>query len=326
MIEEILPGLYRIEVPLPDNPLRATNCYVIKAGARSLIIDTGMNRPECLQALSSGLNRLEVDPARADFFVTHMHSDHAGLVAALSTRSSTIYFGEADSYVARYHEGRFLTEMPGVARRRGFPEEEIQGALASHPGFRYRPSDPVEVQVVRDGDVVEMGGYGFRCIETPGHTRGHVCLYEPERKILVAGDHILFDITPNIGQWSPDDPGDPLRDYLASLDKVRDLPVELVLPGHRNRFPDLRQRVDELKSHHRVRADEVLRILENGIQNAYQVASQMTWDLSFKSWQQFPVAQKWFASGEALAHIRYLETGGRVSRESDRREVFFSLV
>ncbi len=326
MFEQILPDLYRIEVPLPNNPLKATNCYVIKAGERSLIIDTGMNRPECLEALSEGLRDIGVDPERADFFVTHMHSDHAGLVPILASKRSTIYFGEADAEVIRRSEKRFLQEMPGVARRRGFPEDEIQGALASHPGFKYRPSDPVEVRVVRDGDGVEIGDYRFRCIETPGHTRGHVCLYEPEKKIFVAGDHILFDITPNIGQWSPDDPGDPLRDYLASLDKVRELQVQLVLPGHRNRFPGLRERVDELKEHHRVRADEVLQILESGIQNVYQVASRMSWDLDVKSWQQFPIAQKWFASGEALAHIRYLETGGRVTRESKQREVVFSLV
>ncbi|HJX69139.1 MAG TPA: MBL fold metallo-hydrolase, partial [Dehalococcoidia bacterium] len=80
-MEEILSGLYRIKVPLPGSPLKATNSYVMKGAERSLIIDTGWNREDCMVALVSGLSECGVDPKQADFFITHMHADHSGLVS-----------------------------------------------------------------------------------------------------------------------------------------------------------------------------------------------------------------------------------------------------
>ena len=128
----------------------------------------------------------------------------------------------------------------------------------------------VEFAVLREGDALEIGDYSFRCLETPGHSPGHMCLYEPNHKVLVAGDHVLFDITPNITYWP--EMANSLNEYLASLDKVYDLDVELVLPGHRRRFENHKQRIDELKKHHETRANEVISILKQGSQHAYQVA------------------------------------------------------
>lgn len=73
MIEEVLPNLYRAEIPLPRNPLKATNSYIIKGRGKSLIIDTGMNREECLEAMSTGLKELDIDLKKTDFFITHLH-------------------------------------------------------------------------------------------------------------------------------------------------------------------------------------------------------------------------------------------------------------
>ncbi|MFW6125667.1 MAG: MBL fold metallo-hydrolase, partial [Chloroflexota bacterium] len=267
MTEEILPNLYTIEVPLPGNPLKATNSYVIKGDTRTLIIDTGMNREECISALSTGLKELDVDLNRADLFITHLHADHSGLVSTLATDSSTIYLGEADAPVVTGKLSSSWGEMPRIAIEHGFPQEEMEKALGSHPGRKYSSQGALEVTVVKDGDKITIGDYAFECIETPGHTRGHMCLYEPNKKLFVAGDHVLIDITPNISLWSPDETDNPLRDYLASLEKVRGLDVSLVLPGHRSRFDYHRQRIDELLTHHRIRANEVLSILEQGPQH-----------------------------------------------------------
>jgi glyoxylase-like metal-dependent hydrolase (beta-lactamase superfamily II) len=116
-----------------------------------------------------------------------------------------------------------------------------------------------------------------------------------------------------------------LKHYLASLDKVFKLEIDLVLPGHRRLIDDHRARINELKAHHRNRLNEVLDILTAGSQHAYQIASQMTWDLAAKSWDHFPVAQKWFATGEAIAHLRYLEEEGKVSRKAKGELTMFCL-
>jgi len=179
-----------------------------------------------------------------------------------------------------------------------------------------------ELSILTDDDTIRTGDYNFRCIETPGHTKGHTCLYEAEKKIFICGDHILIDITPNIQCWS--DLENPLKDYLASLEKVRELDVELVLPGHRRVFKNHGERIDELTEHHYRRIEEVLTILNNEAKNAYQVASGMSWDINCDSWEQFPLAQKWFATGEAIAHLRYLEEDRSIFRKKGEEKILFS--
>jgi glyoxylase-like metal-dependent hydrolase (beta-lactamase superfamily II) len=150
-----------------------------------------------------------------------------------------------------------------------------------------------------------------------------MCLYEPDKKIFVSGDHILNDITPNILLWS--DEWNPLKEYLASLDKVYKLDIELVLPGHRGIFRDCKKRIQELKHHHQDRLDEIVSILEKGSKNAFQVASKMSWDILSDSWDLFPVSQKWFATGEALAHLKYLKKKGIIRSEMRKQKIVFSI-
>lgn len=326
MVEQILPNLYTIEVPLPNNPLKATNSYIIKGDGRTLIVDTGMNREECISVLSAGLKELDVDLNRTDLFITHLHADHAGLVSTLATDTTTVYFGEADAPAVTQARSGHWGEMPAIALEHGFPDEEMQKALRMHPGYKYSSPGQVDVDIVKDGDTIEVGDYLFQCIETPGHTRGHVCLYEPDKKLFLSGDHVLIDITPNISLWSPDETENPLRDYLASLEKVRGLDVSLVLPGHRSRFDYHKERINELIKHHQARANEVLSILGQGSQHTYDVASQMTWDMSYEHWADFPPSQKWFATGEALAHLKYLEDEGKLRRERRDGTLVYSLV
>jgi len=299
MVEEILNNIYRIEIPLPGNPLKAINSYVVKDSARNLIIDTGLNRKECRDVMEEGLAELEVDLKETDFFITHLHADHFALVSTLATDNATVYFNQP------------------------FPEKELLAALHNHPGYKYGSRFDVPLTILKEDDSVDMGEYRFRCIETPGHTMGHMCLYEPNRKILVSGDHVLGDITPNIQSWA--DEGNPLQAYLWSLDKVSELDVAVVLPGHRRIFKNCRERIQEIKDHHQNRADEVLMILKKGRKNAVQVASEMTWDITWKSWDRFPVSQKWFATGEAIAHLMYLREKGMVLGEMHEGKLMYSL-
>ena len=321
MFEEILPNLYRIEVPLAGSPLQAINSYVIKGAQRSLIIDTGWNREECMKALTSGLRELSVNLDEADFFITHMHADHSGLVLDLATDAARIYFSWADAAIVSSAAPGYWEKETNFAWKHGFPDDELERAMGSHPGRRYSSGGHSGFYSLKDGDTISNGDYLFRCIETPGHTRGHMCLYEPNKKIFICGDHILIDITPNISLWSEE--RNPLNEYLMSLDKVYDLDVDMVLPGHRGIFKNHKERIQELKRHHQVRLNEVLSILEKGEQNAFHVASQMSWDIDYKSWELFPPVQKWFAFGEAVAHLKYLEENGKVGREMQEQKVVF---
>jgi len=321
MTEEILENLYRIKIPLPGIPLRSLNSYVIKAAEQNLIIDTGMNRQECMDAMQAGLTELGVNLSKTSFFITHSHADHLGLVPNLAVDTSKVYFNQPDADRIKY-AGRW-DDSVDFARMHGFPEGDLQRLLQSHPAYKYGQEDNPDFHILREGDTIEIGDYLFRCVATPGHTPGHMCLYEPNKKVLVAGDHILSDITPSIQLWSHG--RNPLEEYLASLDKVQKLDIQLVLPGHREFVRSCRERIQELKHHHERRTDEVLSILEKGSQSAFQVASQMTWDVACDSWNSFPLMQKWFATGEAIAHLKYVEEKGLARGEMWGENVLFSL-
>lgn len=321
MTEELLPNLFRIKIPLPENPLKYLNSYVIMDSGRNLIVDTGLNRKECLDAMHTGLRELNLNLEETDFFITHLHADHFGLVSKLVAATRKTYFNRPDTEIIEAWGG--WEPMFDYGGQNGFPKDALRAALKSHPGYKFSTSWVPELSILRDDETITIGDYLFKCIGTPGHTKGHTCLYEPKKKILISGDHILNDITPNIQCWT--DQYDPLKNYLDSLDKVYQLDVDLVLPGHRRVFRNLRGRISELKKHHRNRAEEVLTILNKGPRNAFQVASEMTWDISYESWDQFPVSQKWFATGEAIAHLRYLEEKGRLLRKKEGEVTFFFL-
>lgn len=324
MPEEILPSIYRIEVPLPKNPLKYINSYVVKTADRCLVIDTGLNRMECLNALREGLAELNVDMQKTDLFITHLHSDHSGLAAVLKTPVSKVFASKIDGdAINAFSEARGHWEkMAFGARHHGFDPELLDDAIARHPGNLYGNKDWIDFSFVGEGDVLSYGDFQFQCIFAPGHTAGHLCLFEPKRAVLVAGDNILNDITPNITAWS--DAHNPLADYFATLDKLEQLGMNTVLPAHRRQITDWRERLAQLRMHHRVRLEEVENILKQGELTAYQVAAKMTWDIRCDSFAEFPVQQKWFATGEAIAHIRWLEEAGRIRRTANEPVARFS--
>jgi glyoxylase-like metal-dependent hydrolase (beta-lactamase superfamily II) len=314
MVEEILPRLHRVVVPLPGNPLKEINSYVLTSDGRNLIVDTGMNRPECQDVLEAGLAEIGVDLERTDFVATHLHADHQGLIPELLRNGSRAFMGEADAESMKIGFDPRATDGPlgAYADRSGFPAAELQASLENHPGFKYGSRIVVDYVPLKSGEIFEVGDYTLETLATPGHTYGHVCLYDRGKKILLSGDHVLGDITPNIQAWADDQ--DPLALYLQSLERVDELEVELCLPGHRSLIEDFSTRIAELTEHHRERANEVISILERGGLNAYETAAQMSWDIRARSWEDFPIMQRWFATGEAIAHLRYLEEKGLVER------------
>ncbi len=326
MIEQVLPDLYRIEIPLPRSPLKALNAYLIKGEERYLLIDTGQNREECKREMLTSLKKLGVDLARTDFFITHLHVDHLGLVAELRSDTSRIYFSQKEASIVNADNDAWQKRWQGryafyIAS--GFPEAELEAAIKNHPFHQYGLKQRVEFTVLREGDVLEIGEYSFRCLETPGHSPGHMCLYEPNHKVFVSGDHILFDITPNITYWP--EMANSLNEYLASLDKVYNLEADIVLPGHRKAGHSLKKRIKELQAHHQARLNEVLAALEKGRKTAFQVAPFITWNLNCRSWADFPPAQKWFAVGETIAHLEYLENKGAVKSARENNQILYSL-
>lgn len=322
MVRQILLGVYQIKVPLPRNPLKALNSYLIKGRERNLLIDTGFNWPACREALVAGMEKLGADLADTDFFITHVHADHSGLVYDLAAEQSAVYCSRTDADLMRATMSpEYWRDVNASFSQHGFNHMKIENPKRFIK--QYISGSDLNFTYVDEGYLLRVGDYRLICVMTPGHTPGHVCLYEPAKKVLFAGDHILKDITSNITAWAGVE--DSLGQYLASLDKISRLEIDLVLPGHREAVTDCRGRIAELKQHHRQRLAEILTILEKGAMNASQVASLMTWDMNGESWDDSSVYQKWFAVGEAIAHLDHLVEKGKVGKVEREGEVQFKL-
>jgi len=326
MIEDIEPNLCRMEIPLPKSPLKWLNSYVVRSRHRFLIVDTGFNQDECQNEMNVNLQKLGVDLNKADIFVTHFHVDHIGLAGTLATENSKVYLNESETRQMNSLRDNWVghwQRLLDVYVANGFPAEEARISMENHPAHKFGLKREVAFSIVKDGDIIEIGDFHFQCVSTPGHSPGHMCLYEPNKKILIAGDHILSDITPNIAYWLEMD--DPLNEYLTNLEKVQALEVKIALPGHRRLIHDLPKRIRELQEHHRDRLNEVLIALRDGPKTTLQIAPKITWDIAFKCWEEFPPTQKWFAFGETLAHLRFLENKGKVRREIEDDKISYYL-
>lgn len=308
------PDIYQIKVELPDNPLRYINSYVLNEGERPLIIDTGFNRSECYKTLMEGLQKLNIDLTRTDLFITHLHGDHSGLAYKFARQGCTIYMNPEDhNYFKEMLRGNVWPQMEEMFYREGFSRKDIAVQKSSNQARLYAAEDLYPIIPVNHGDTLRLAGQIFTAIWTPGHTKGHTCLYLPEKEIIFLGDHVLFDITPNITRWS--NMKDALGMYLKSLDELSKYRISLALPGHRENEIPLSVRIEQIKEHHKQRLAYIKEIIENepGL-TACEIASRLPWSVRGKKWDEFSPTQKWFAMGETLSHLDYLLIRGRIER------------
>ena len=315
MPTEILSGLYQLRVPIPDNPLGWVLPYLIRSNDGYTLIDSGWNTPEAFAALEQELRHVGVafeDIKR--LIVTHVHPDHYGLAGRVKEVSGCrviTHQRERDFIRSRYRNPEQLLErMRAWLIEHGVPIDEVQDLQSA--AMPVRPwVVPVEPDAVLwGGETLDFGLYKFEVLWTPGHSPGHVCFYDRTQRIILTGDHVLPTITPNVG-LHPQQTGNPLGDYLASLQRLEPLEVDDVFPAHEHAFHDLRDRVRQIALHHDVRLDEMLAIIGSDRKTAYDVASGVVWTIgtfdSFSHWMRRA------AISETLAHLEYAVYEGRLA-------------
>lgn len=321
MITEVYPNIFKNEIPLPKNPLKAINSYVIVSENRNLIIDTGFNTAECQTELMRGLEELNIDLKITDLLITHMHTDHSGLAPVLKKHGvQAVYFSQTDGDLFNQTSKRdsFYHTLNQIF---GF---EIDNSLSFGKEFGTRLVEPLEFIPLFEGNEIIVGDYCFKVVDIPGHTPGHIGLYEKNHRLFFCGDHILDEITPNISFWGFEQ--DILATYMTSLNKLYDYDLDYLFTAHRKIIRDHKKRILELLDHHEERLEEVLTILRGGKKTASGMAALMHWDMSHKRWEDFPHSQKWFASGEALSHLEHLVHLGLVERIETSGTVLFGLL
>ena len=154
MLEKLAENLYQKTVLLPNNPLRYINVYII-TGERNLVIDTGFNRPECAEALEDAFKELGI--TEVDLFITHLHSDHCGLIGKFASEGSTIYASETDGELINFEVGNLYWRMlDDLFIKYGFPPANFGRNTDIHPGRKYCHDVRVNFTYVKDGDVLRL--------------------------------------------------------------------------------------------------------------------------------------------------------------------------
>ena len=322
-MNEIEKNLYRLNLPLPDSPIKQIICYLIRGKERSLLIDTAFNHDDCERALMSQLDELGVKIEDTDIFITHKHIDHCGLIGRLSRPQNKIYASVADKvliddYQTPYHFKRITTYLSLL----GIPAQYKLHA-DKHVSLLMKSCRLVDITALSEGDELNVGDFRLQVIEIPGHSPGHLALWEPDKRYLFSGDHILGDISPNITAWDLET--DYLKQYIDSLKKVRAMPVRKLFPAHRAAPDDINVRIDELINLHRGRSATIMQILQDTSKpmSAFDVAILMEWSTRLPILENPP--QLWFAAMETLSHLQHLRFEGRVKCTEQDEALYFSL-
>ena len=300
-------------MPIPANSLRYVFVYLFETDRGPYIVDTGWNTEEAWEALGAGLAEAGTSVGEVQgILVTHLHPDHYGLAGRIREASGAwIGLHPADAALIhdRYVDPDFLVGMMGsMLFRAGAPPEELEAL--KHAAMSVLPFVTAATPdiLVEDGDRLEIPGWEVAAVWTPGHSPGHLCLWETANQLMLSGDHVLPRITPNIA-FHPQAGDNPLGDYLKSLERVGRYAAAEVLPGHEHRFVNLASRVGELQEHHERRFAEVVAALSAGFTTGWEVATLMKWS---RPWTGIDGFMRRAAVLETLAHLRALEVRGVV--------------
>ena len=302
----------RIVVPTPY-AVGPANVYVFTAEPITLF-DCGPNTPATETALFLGLASIGTAPEQiARLVISHGHPDHYGMAPRLRDLSgATILVGERD--LPKLADGSMLVATGRLLLQAGMPMEELMdiGERERKLGPDIRPEIP-EAAPLRDGDRVGFDGFELEVLHLPGHTAGHICLYHRESGVLFSGDTLLLDISPNpLIEPDPMDPTERRRsliEYLASLDKLSELRLTTVFPGHGPPIEDPRTVIEEMRSHHRRRARTLAGLIDEAGKSAWQLANEL-----FPHLEGF---DNFLAVSEVVAHIDLLVERG-VAEPTDR--------
>jgi glyoxylase-like metal-dependent hydrolase (beta-lactamase superfamily II) len=307
-LSEVAAGVFELRLPIPFED-GLVNVFLFTDGDETDLLDCGMNAGDSLDAIQRALDELGSRRLRR-LVVTHIHPDHYGAAGTLAGDGrAALYMHRLEVPLVhpRYVE---LEHLVGEVRHyllvNGVPAEEAE-ILSNSQRALSQVVKPAEPSVQLDGaEFIEMGRHTLQVEWTPGHSPGHVCLYDAKNGLLFAGDHILPELSPNIG-LHPQSTPDPLHDYLGGLERMADLKPARVLPAHGRPFADAAGRVQALMSHHRRRLDQILVIVGGDSKTGWQVALDL-WG------PRDNLYEKRLALQEGLAHLQALAVEGRLHK------------
>lgn len=310
----LLRHIQQITLPTPF-PVGPVHTY-LALGDPLTLIDTGPQTPAALVALQAGLAQHGVglnDIQRV--IITHAHADHYGLVGSIVAASGAEVWAHPlaqpliegwPSYLAP--RAQFWLDLLLAA---GVPAEAARRTASLYRGMQQFITHAAVARLLDEGDVIELAGASWQVLHCPGHADNLICFFQPDDRLLIGNDHLLAHISSNAIVGPPPlgetERRRPLLDYWASLCRVYDMPLALVLPGHGDAVADVRGLIDNRVRFYEQRLARLLHELRRGPQTVWQLAEAL--------FRKLDAVDTFLATSEVLGHLDVLEQKGQVVRE-----------
>ncbi|HEX5982881.1 MAG TPA: MBL fold metallo-hydrolase [Solirubrobacterales bacterium] len=311
-----LAGIHRLAIPTPFAVGRV-NCYLIEDEPLTLV-DTGPNSGKALDELTARLGERghSIDDLEL-IVVTHQHIDHLGLVEILVEHSGAevAALGAAAQRLAAFEEDAeqedaFAVE---VMLRNGIPEDVTVALRSVSRSFRGWGSHVAVTRPLEDGDTLELRDRRLEALHRPGHSPSDTVFWDEERRILIAADHLLPHISSNPLITRPLDGSSQrtqaLATYIESLRRTREMPAEIVLPGHGEPITDHVALIDSRLAGHDRRKEKIHRLIAEHPRTGYEIAQAL--------WGNVAVTQAFLTLSEVIGHADLLVNEGRVREVDD---------
>ena len=324
-------GIHRLRIPTPFAVGRV-NCYLIEDEPLTLV-DTGPNSGKSLDELSRQLAALGNSLEEIELVIlTHQHIDHLGLVEIIAARSGAkvAAIDLAAAFVENVGDDIELDDRFAAALmlRHGIPDDVVIALRSVARSFRAWGARAKVTRPLRDGEGLRFRDRVLEVQHRPGHSPSDTLFWDEERRILIAADHLIAHISSNPLISRPLDGSSDgaaeferpkaLMTYIESLRRTRELPAEIVLPGHGDPITDRRPLIDERFAFHRRRAEKIFALIAERPRTAYEIAQEL--------WGNVAVTQAFLTLSEVLGHVDLLAADGQVCEMADGELVRFGAV
>jgi glyoxylase-like metal-dependent hydrolase (beta-lactamase superfamily II) len=319
--ERVLPGVFRLRLPLPWPGVPHGNAWAVAAGGGVVLFDTGIHQPGSFVDLERALEMcgLRVEDIRL-VVCTHAHSDHYGQAATIVERTGCeLWMHPNHAHMVQWatNTAAAIEARIAVARRSGVPEAPLRRFAAERADHDSGIAAVIEPhRALLPGVTISTDLGPWTVHETPGHAPSHVCLFQPERRLLISGDHLLGRISLFFDYgYSPD----PVGEFVNSLDVVQRLGARLCLSGHGRTFADVHAHIKGNRRLVAERTERVLAAISDGPRTAFEVVAVVLEEIPFS-----PNTAPWLLT-ETLAFLTHLEITGRARRIEGEPETWAAI-